>query len=333
MTTRPRSLRTLPWTLSLLAAFALTACGSGTSGGGSPTPEDVKIIAPDLEVVKTLKGAIIIDGSSTVYPISEAVCEEWNAFATDAKASAGASGTGGGFKKFAEGKLPVTGASRPIKDKEIDKLKEAGIAFIELPIAYDGVTVVIHPKNDWATTMTVADLKTLWSPEAQGTVMKWNQIRPEWPDKEIRLYGPGVDSGTYDYFTAAIVGTEHASRGDFTQSEDDNVLVQGVAGDQYALGFFGYAYYEENKSKLTAVKIDGGKGPVAPSVETVMDGSYSPLSRPIFIYLSKAGAAKPQVRAFVEFYLEIAPQIVSEVGYIPLPDAEYQAGVSALAGF
>jgi phosphate transport system substrate-binding protein len=273
-------------------------------------------------------GTIRVDGSSTVFPITEAVAEEFQKVKPGIRVTVGISGTGGGFKKFGNGETDITDASRPIKPSEVDLCARNGIEYIELPVAYDGLSVVVNPKNDWADSITVQELKKLWAPEAQGTITRWVQVREGWPDEEIHLYGAGVDSGTYDYFTAAIVGTEHASRGDFTSSEDDNVLVQGIASDPLSLGFFGYAYYEENRDKLKVLPVDdgddgNGKGPVAPSVETVMDGTYQPLSRPIFIYVSKNSLDRPEVASFVSFYLDHAPQLVKEVGYIPLPQKAY----------
>lgn len=270
---------------------------------------------------------IAIDGSSTVFPITEAVAEEFRG-TNKARVTIGVSGTGGGFKKFCKAETAITGASRPIKPSEVELCKASSVEYIELPVAYDGIAIVVNPKNDWASHMTVAELKALWRPEAQGEIKRWSQVRTGWPDEEIHLFGAGVDSGTYDYFTAAIVGTEHSSRGDFTSSEDDNVLVQGVAMDRLALGFFGYAYYAENQSKLKAVPVDdqddgNGKGPIAVSPATVMDGTYSPLSRPIFVYVSKAAVERPEINAFMKFYLQNAPKLVSEVGYIALPEKAY----------
>ena len=266
---------------------------------------------------------IAIDGSSTVFPITEAVAEE---FKKDNKApvTIGVSGTGGGFKKFCNKETALSGASRPIKPSEVKACGEAGVEYIELPVAYDGLAIVVHTKNDWVDHLTVAELKTMWEPAAQKKVTKWNQIREGWPDKEIHLFGPGVDSGTYDYFTEAVVGEEHKSRGDYTSSEDDNVLVQGVSGDESALGFFGYAYYSENKDKLKLVPIDdgkddNGKGPIAPSPETVANGTYQPLARPIFIYVSKKELERKEVADFVNYYLDKGGKLASEVGYITLP--------------
>ena len=245
---------------------------------------------------KTIAGnrkLINVDGSSTVFPITEAVAEEFQIEHKDIMVTVGISGTGGGFKKFGRGETDISDASRPIKASEADLCVQNGIEYIELPVAYDGLAVMVNPKNDWVDYLTVKELKKLWEPEAQKTITKWNQIRPEWPDKEIHLYGPGVDSGTFDYFTEAINGKSGASRGDFTASEDDNVLVQGIATDKYALGFFGLAYYEHNKDKLKLVPIDdekddNGKGSILPSMETVNNSTYQPLARPIFIYVSKS---------------------------------------------
>ena len=276
-------------------------------------------------------GTISIDGSSTVYPITEAVAEEYRAEARDkdVRVTVGVSGSGGGFKKFSRGEIDIADASRSINSEEAATAKENGISYLELPVAYDGLTVVVHPENDWVKDITVAELKKIWEPAAQGKITKWNQIRPEWPDKEIHLYGAGVESGTYDYFTEAIVGESHSSRGDYTASEDDNVLVQGVSTDPLALGFFGYAYYDENKDALKAVPVDdendaNGKGAILPSVETVKDGSYAPLSRPLFIYVNSTAANKPYVVDFVDFYLKNAGQLSQEVGYIAMPEENYK---------
>jgi phosphate transport system substrate-binding protein len=279
------------------------------------------ITNPVLSQEKIIK----IDGSSTVYPITEAVAEEFQKLMKGSvKVTVGISGTGGGFKKFSRGETDISDASRPITKKEIDASKEAGIDYIELPVAYDGLAVMVNPKNNWVTSMSVAELKKIWEPEAEGKILKWNQVNPAWPDAPLKLYGPGVDSGTFDYFTEAIVGKARSSRGDFTASEDDNVLVQGIASDRGGLGFFGYAYYAENPDKLKLVAIDGGRGPIQPSEKTVMDGTYSPLSRPIFIYVNKKSAERPEVKEFVEFYLKNAPKLVKEVKYIPLPDKAYK---------
>ena len=275
--------------------------------------------------VKIAKAQIIqIDGSSTVFPITEAVAEEFQkAKKGKVKVTVGIAGTGGGFKKFCRGEIDISDASRPILKQEMEACKASGIEFFELPIAYDALTVIVNPKNEWVTALTVPDLKKMWEPSAQGKVTNWNQVRSEWPNAPLKLFGPGADSGTFDYFTEAIVGKAKSSRGDFTASEDDNVLVQGVANDRNALGYFGFAYYVENQKKLKGVPIDGGKGPVAPSAKTVEDGTYQPLSRPIFIYVSKKAMDKPEVNEFVEFYLKNAPTLVKQVKYVALPQSAY----------
>jgi phosphate transport system substrate-binding protein len=318
-----------PWGRAALAIAALAGVLAGCrkgEGSAEASGAEAKASAPGAARAGG-EAVVAIDGSSTVFPITEAVAEEFRA-KSPARVTIGVSGTGGGFKKFCSGETVISGASRPIKPSEVSQCKDKAVEYIELPVAYDGISVVVNPANDWASQMTVRELKALFRPEAQNEVKRWSQVRSGWPDEEIHLFGAGVDSGTYDYFTAAIVGTEHASRGDFTSSEDDNVLVQGVAMDKLALGFFGYAYYVENQSKLALVAIDdenddNGKGPIKPSPLTVIDGSYSPLSRPIFIYVSRAALERPEVDAFVRFYLEQAPQLVDEVGYIPLPERAY----------
>jgi len=268
------------------------------------------------------------DGSSTVFPITEAMAEEFQKKDKATKVVVGMSGTGGGFKKFCRGETDISNASRPIRSVEAADCKKNGIQFIELPIAIDALAVMVNPKNTWAGELTVAELRKMWEPAAQGKVMNWNQIRAGFPNRPLRLYGAGVDSGTYDYFTLAINGKEHSSRGDFTASEDDNVLVQGIAGDINALGFFGLAYYHENRAKLKGVAIklnDKAKG-VLPSFDTAKDGSYQPLSRPIFLYVRlDAAQKKPEVARFVEFYLNKAnaAKLIQEVGYVPLPPDAY----------
>jgi phosphate transport system substrate-binding protein len=286
------------------------------------------ITSPVLSQEKIIK----IDGSSTVYPITEAVAEEFQKMKKGSvKVTVGISGTGGGFKKFSRGETDISDASRPIVKKEMDVCKEAGIEYIELPVAYDGLAVMVNPKNNWVSSMTVADLKKIWEPAAERKITRWNQVNPAWPEVPLKLYGPGVDSGTFDYFTEAIVGKSRSSRGDFTASEDDNVLVQGIASDKGGLGFFGYAYYAENPDKLKLVAIDGGKGPILPSEKTVMEGTYYPLSRPIFIYVNKKSAEKPEVKEFVEFYLKNASKLVKEAKYVPLPDRAYKLAMERFA--
>lgn len=276
---------------------------------------------------------IKIDGSSTVFPITEAVAEEFQKENRDIQVMVGISGTGGGFKRFCLGELDISDASRPIKTKEMQNCREKGIDYIELPVAYDGLAVMINPQNTWVDYLTVSELKKLWEPEAQGKIRKWSHLRAGFPDKEIRLFGPGTDSGTFDYFTEVISGKPGASRGDYTASEDDNILVEGIASDTYALGYFGIAYYEQNKDKLKIVPIDdgkdsNGKGPITPTDKTVRDGTYQPLARPIFIYVSTQAAGKEEVQRFVEFYLTHAAELVAEVGYIPLPAEAYQAALN-----
>ncbi len=275
-----------------------------------------------------------IDGSSTVFPITEAVAEEFqNAKRGAIRVTVGISGTGGGFKKFCRGETDISGASRPILKKEMDACREAGIQYIELPVAYDALTVVVNPQNDWLKSITVDELKKIWEPGAQQNVTKWNQVNPAWPDQALKLFGPGADSGTFDYFTEAVVGKAKSSRGDYTASEDDNVLVKGVTMDKGALGYFGYAYYAENSKKLKAVPVvaASGKPAVSPSPETVKNGSYQPLSRPVFIYVSAKSLDKPEVKEFVDFYLNQAPALVPTVKYVPLPEKAYQLAKEHIA--
>ncbi|HSI24265.1 MAG TPA: PstS family phosphate ABC transporter substrate-binding protein [Methylotenera sp.] len=276
-------------------------------------------------LVEAADKIIKIDGSSTVYPITEAVAEEFQK-AQKVKVTVGESGTGGGFKKFCRGETDISNASRPISQKEIDACKEAGIQFIELPIAFDALTVVVNDKNDWVKSITVEELKKIWGPGS--SVKSWKQVNPAYPDKKLGLYGPGTASGTFDYFSEAINGKSKAHRTDYTPSEDDNVLVKGVTGDVGGMAYFGMAYYEENKDKLRAVPVavKAGSPAVLPSVQTVEDGTYQPLARPIFIYVNATAAAfKPEVKAFVNFYLDNAPTLVKEVKYVPLPAEDYAA--------
>jgi len=266
-----------------------------------------------------------IDGSSTVYPITEAVAEEFQkAKKQSVKVTVGISGTGGGFKKFCRGETDISDASRPILKKEMEDCKKAGIEYFELPVAFDALTVVINPKNAFIKQLTIAEMKKMWEPGAQGKVTKWSQVNPQWPDAPMKLFGPGADSGTFDYFTEAVVGKSKSSRGDFTASEDDNVLVQGVARDVNGLGYFGFAYYVENKDKLKAVPIVNEKGQaVSPSMEAVEAGTYSPLSRPIFIYVNAKSFGKPEVKEFVQYYLTHGAALAREVKYVPLPATAY----------
>jgi phosphate transport system substrate-binding protein len=279
---------------------------------------------------------ITLDGSSTVFPISEAVAEEFQKVTPGARVTVGISGTGGGFQRFCRSETLISNASRPILASEIAACEAAGVAYVELPVAYDGLAIVVNPRNDWATSITTAELKTIWEPAAQGTILRWNQVRAAWPDQEIHLFGAGVDSGTFDYFTEVINGKAKASRGDYTSSEDDNVLVQGVAGDAYALGFMGLAYYQENRARLRVVPVDderpeNGAGPTAPSLETVRGGTYQPLSRPIFIYVNRQALARPDLQRFADFYLTSVPALAAEVGYVPLADPEQRLVEERLA--
>ncbi|ELS01762.1 phosphate binding protein [Xenococcus sp. PCC 7305] len=275
-----------------------------------------------VPTVNSQSKTIKIDGSSTVYPITEAVAEEYqitNRGAT--QVTVGISGTGGGFKKFCSTddsvRTDISNASRPIKDKEKETCAAAGIEYIEIPVAYDAIAVVVNKDNP-VSTITTEQLNAIWAPEADGTVTTWGQVDPSWGDTKLELYGPGADSGTFDYFTKKINGESGASRADYTPSEDDNVLVQGVAGGQGAMGYFGLSYYFENQDKIKALGIDSGDGAVYPTSETVIDGTYTPLSRPIFIYVNKASLDKPEVAEFVQFYLENAEELVPETGSVPL---------------
>lgn len=293
--------------LAVVAALALFLATNRQAGKG--------------EMEGELRGTVHVDGSSTVFPITEAMAEEFQKAHRGVRVTVGISGTGGGFKKFCVGETDINDASRPIKSKEAAKAAENGIEFIELPVAFDGVSVVVNPKNDFVDFLTIEELRKIWQPGS--TVKKWGEVRPGWPNRPITLYGPGTDSGTFDYFTEAVNGKAQACRPDFTASEDDNVLVQGIAGDENALGFFGYAYYVENRARLKVVPIDAGNGPVRPSADTINNGTY-PLSRPLFIYVSRKAAERPEVSAFVRFYIENAEALVKQVGYVPLPQKVYQ---------
>jgi phosphate transport system substrate-binding protein len=308
--------------LAFVTGTVLTACGSkDRSDNSSQTPSE------------KLTGEIKIDGSSTVYPITEAVAEEFRVDQPNVKVTVGVSGTGGGFKKFGRGETDINDASRPIKEQEAATCQENKIRYVELKVAFDGLVVVVNKENTWVDHFTVAELKKIWEPEAQEKITKWNQIRPTWPAEEFNLYGPGVASGTYDYFTEAIVGKSGSSRGDYTASEDDNVLVQGISGDKNGIAFFGLAYYEENKDNLKLVGVDNGKGPIVPSVETVKNGSYAPLARPVYIYVTDIAAKRAEVSSFVNFYLTNGSTLVPDVGYIPLTSEEYQNEIAKFKTF
>jgi phosphate transport system substrate-binding protein len=274
-----------------------------------------------------------VDGSSTVYPITEAVAEEFQKAKKGAvKVTVGISGTGGGFKKFCRGETDVSNASRPITKREMEDCRKAGVSYLEMPVAYDALTVVINPRNSFLKAVTVEELKKLWEPGAQGKVTRWNQVNPAWPDAPVKLFGAGADSGTFEYFTEAIVGKAKASRGDYTASEDDNVLVQGVSRDVNAIGYFGYAYYAENRDKLRALPIVNAKlgRAIEPSAETVINGTYQPLARPIFIYVNAKSAAKPEVKEFIDYFNRNADTLVREVKYVPLPAKAYSYNLDTL---
>lgn len=282
------------WAVATMSVAAAAGCGPGQQASQTVTA----------------------DGSSTVYPITAAVAEEFQKDHPGVQVTVGVSGTGGGLEKFIAGEIDLCDASRAIKDSERDACAKAGIEFLTLEVAYDGLAVVAHPDNTWVDCLTVEQLKDIWRPESP--IKKWSDVDASWPDEEIKLYGPGTDSGTFDYFTKEIVGEEKASRADYTPSEDDNVLVRGITADKYALGYFGYAYYAENKDSLKLIGVNGGEGCVTPSTETVRDGSYAPLSRPLFVYVKKAALARPHVASFVQFYLKHGDQLAEEVGYVPV---------------
>lgn len=270
-----------------------------------------------------------VDGSSTVFPITEAVAEEFQKTARGAvRVTVGISGTGGGFKKFCRGETDLQDASRPIQSDEMETCRTNSISYIELPVAFDALTIAVSPQATWVDHLTVDELKRIWEPSAQGRVMKWSQIRPTWPDVPLKLFGAGSDSGTFDYFTEAVVGKAKASRGDYTASEDDNTLVQGISRDKQALGYIPYAYFEPNQQRLKAVAVDGGQGPVLPSRGTVENGMYQPLSRPLFIYVNAKAAERPEVKRFVEFYLTETPTLAPQVKYVPLPAQAYDLALA-----
>lgn len=318
-------------------AITDTTKAAAPSTGGAMTGEKTESSSSPAmkteEQMKTelahLSGDITIDGSSTVFPVSEAVAEEFGLL-TDGKVrvTVGLSGSGGGFKKFCAGESDITNASRPIKQKEVDLCAESGVEYVEIPVAIDGLSVMTNPANPYIDCMTIDELHHVWGPDAEDTITKWDQVRPDWPAEDVRLYGPGVDSGTFDYFTEVVNGESQSSRGDFTASEDDNVLVQGISGDKHSLGFFGYAYYIENSDKLKLVGVDGGEGCVTPSNATIENGSYQPLARPLFIYIKKASLAKPHMKAFAQYHLspEGGQQLVRDVGYLPYPSEVYTLG-------
>lgn len=298
--------------LPLVAIALLAACGGGESGAEAG-----------------LTGSVEIDGSSTVFPVAEAVAEEFQIANQGVQVTVGVSGTGGGFKRFCAGETDMSNASRPIRDTEIADCSANGVEFTQLSVGWDGLSVVVNPENDFAMCLTVDELRRIWEPTS--TVTTWADVRDGWPAEEIRLYGPGTDSGTFDYFTEAVVGESGASRADFQASEDDNILVQGIAGDRYAMGYFGYAYYAENAQRLKLLEIDGGNGCVAPSDLTIEDGSYSPLARPLYVYVRNSALARSEVRAYVDFMLENAAELVPSTGYHALSAEQYAEGLSMVA--
>jgi phosphate transport system substrate-binding protein len=294
------------------------------AGCGHPPSDTTSVDVRNAPVIK-------IDGSSTVFPIAEAVAEEFQRAGNRVRITVGLSGTGGGFKKLCRGEIDVANASRPILTEEMEKCRAAGIRYMELPVAFDAITIVVNPKNDWVQTLTMADLKKIWEPAAQEKLTMWNHVRPEWPATRLMLFGPGADSGTFDYFTEAVAHKAKASRGDYTASEDDNVLVQGVQNNKNALGYFGFAYYSAHKDKMRAVPIEVPEGgAVEPSIDTVVDGTYQPLSRPLFIYVSERALERSEVRTFIEYYLGESSTYVSEVGFIPLPASATQTALGYL---
>ena len=321
--------------LTGILTLAVAACG-GNDPAATPDPtatQSPAAAAPAQQPAQSapamnlaqLSGDINIDGSSTVFPITEAMAEEFGiATGGEVKITVGVSGTGGGFKKFCAGETHISDASRPISQSEVDLCAQNGVEYIELPVAIDGLSVMVNPANDFVECMTVDELRTMWAPEAEGQVKRWSQVRDGWPDDEFRLYAPGVDSGTFDYFTEVVNGGGGASRGDFLPSEDDNVLVTGISGDRGGMGYFGYAYYTENADRLKLIGIDGGEGCVLPTQETINNGTYSPLSRPLFIYVAAAAMNEAHIKAFVEYYLDAGNRgLISDTGYIPMPDTVY----------
>lgn len=316
----------------VMILLGLQSCGENNSTAITNTPETTEATGN----ISNLTGNISIDGSSTVFPITQAMAEDFQGDNEGVKIAIGVSGTGGGFKKFCAGETDISNASRPIKKEELEKCQEGGIEYVELPVAFDALSVVVNPENDWAVCLTQKELEKMWQPSAQGNVANWKQVRSSFPDVPLNLYGPGTDSGTFDYFTEAINGDGGESRGDYTASEDDNVIVQGVGGDRGALGYFGLSYLEENLTKVKPISIDdedpsNGEGCIEPSIATVETGTYQPLARPIFIYVNKASLQRPEVKSFVEYYLsKDHKSIVDEIGYIHLSDVVYDKALARL---
>jgi phosphate transport system substrate-binding protein len=303
-------MRTTSINLALAGVIATTACAGDGNGSGA------------------VSGTVEIDGSSTVFPIAEAVAEEFQLANPDVRVTVGFSGSGGGFERFCGGETDISNASRPINEREAADCAAAGIEFTEVSVAWDGLSVIVNPANDFVSCLTTAELRRIWEPGS--SVRTWADVRSGWPSEAIRLYGPGTDSGTFDYFTETINGESGASRPDFQASEDDNILVQGVAGDRFSLGYFGYAYYAENTDRLKLVEVDGGSGCVAPSDATIEDGSYAPLARPLFVYVKHTALARPEVLAYVSFMLDEASALVPSTGYHALSGEEYAASLGAI---
>jgi phosphate transport system substrate-binding protein len=318
------------WFAALVAALILSMSLTANVRAQGATPEATPLPYTPGTDLGSLSGKIVADGSSTVGPITSAVAEEFGKEASGVEISVDISGTGGGFKRFCAGETDVQDASRPITDDEIKTCQDGKVNYYVFEVAYDGITVVVNPENTFVECLKVDELKQLWQPDS--TVKTWQDLNPDYPADTIDLYGPGTDSGTFDYFTEQIVGTQGSSRTDYTPSEDDNVLVEGVAGDANALGYFGYAYYFENQDKLKAVAVDGGDGCVLPSKDTIRDGTYKPLSRPLFVYVKKESLARPEVQEFIRYYLANARQLVDDVGYVDAPNDNYVSDQAKLEG-
>lgn len=315
-------MRTLILTVMLAMVMVFSAgCGQKTENGAADQAATTTQANQEAAEAKKITGEINIDGSSTVYPITAAVAEEFVKAYPGVKTSVGYAGTGGGFKKFYANEIPICNASRPIKQEEIDKCKEAGIEYTEFIVAYDGLSIVVNKENTWVNSLTVDQLKAMWEPDSK--VKTWKDIDPSWPAEPIKFYSPGTDSGTFEYFTEEITEKKGAIRTDITPSEDDNVLVTGVANDKNAIGYFGFAYYLENADKLKVVPVDGGKGAVEPTVETIKNGTYAPLSRPLFVYVNNKNLAEEHIREFMKYFLTEGVALVGDVGYVPLEDKGY----------
>lgn len=305
-----------------LGILAVASSCTATSNSSTQTQQSSQVtqVTNSKQVAK-----VTVDGSSTVYPITQAIAQEFQTKTkSNTQVQVNFSGTGGGFEKFCAGKIDINNASRPISQAEMSVCNKNGVRYIELPIAFDALTIVVHPQNDWAKDITIAELQKIWQPAAEGKITRWNQVRATWPNRPLNLYGAGKKSGTFDYFTEAVTGKAKASRNDYTASEDDEVLVAGISKDPNALGYFGFAYYEKHKDKLKALAVDSGKGAITPSRETVEKSQYQPLSRPLLIYVNPWSAQhKSVVYQFVDFYVKQAPKTVPTVGYVPLPDEAY----------